>query len=173
MQLERTNELLQVIASIGVMIGLLFVAYEIRQNTILAKAEAISAMQSGWEAISISEYESNIGELRAKSLLEPENLTDAEIYALSAWLSANVTQIDRLIEVERGGLGYGMNSSEMVQLLESLFDSFLNNRFGRAWYMENRFWMDPVIADVWDRKIEEGQSSSSDSYTTRIRERLQ
>lgn len=92
MQISRVNEKLQFFAAVGVLAGLILVAYEIRQNNDLAEADAVRAMLAGWQQIAVSEYATDISNLYIKSLEEPENLTPAEIGKMSAWLTAVMNQ---------------------------------------------------------------------------------
>ena len=168
------NERLQLFASLSVLIGLLIVAYEVRQNNVIAEAEAVTAMQTGWETIGISEYETDIGELRAKSINDPENLTEPELYKLDGWLSAITVQYDRRLEFEERGLGYGNTDAgyDTATAIEGAFEHYINNRFGRAWYIENRGWLDPVITDIWDQKMKERTPDSGYNYAEQLKERI-
>ena len=175
MRFSELNERLQLLAAVGVLAGLLMVAYELRQNNTLARADAIRSVSAGWETLSISEFESDIATLRAKSFAEPENLTLAEIHKLSSWLTAVQTQYDRLLEMYDHGLW--VDSGDMVddpsfQIADG-FEFYLNNPFGRAWYLENRNWMDPKIVEIWDRAMEDSPNNSSSDYSERIKARLQ
>ena len=165
-------ERLQLFASLGVLVGLLLVAYEIRQTNVLAEAEAVLAMQSGWELISISEYETDIGELRAKSINDPESLTEPEVFKLNGWLTAITTQFDRRLELDERGLGYGNAEFDVAREIEGAFDYYLNNQFGRAWYIENRGWIDPVITDIWDEKMKDDAPGSEFNYAKRLKDQI-
>ena len=166
------NERLQLFASLSVLIGLLIVAYEVRQNNVIAEAEAVTAMQTGWETIGISEYETDIGELRAKSINDPENLTEPELYKLNGWLTAITLQYDRRLEFEERGLGYGNAEYDTATEIEDGFEHYINNRFGRSWYIENRGWLDPVITDIWDQKMKERMPDSGYNYAEQLKERI-
>jgi hypothetical protein len=171
MQTSKLNERLQLFASLSVLVGLLLVAYEVRQNNVIAEAEAISAMQSGWELLSISEYETDISELRVKSLNEPENLTEPEIYKLTSWLVAVTTQLDRQIEFAERGLTYG-GGADLEYEIEAAFGFYVNNRFGRAWYVGNRNWIDPKITEIWDDKLLDDPSFGDGNYARHLKELL-
>ena len=175
MRTSRVNDWLQLLASMGVLAGLSLVAYELHQDNVLARAEAVRAVDAGWETISISEYESDIGEIRAKSLAEPENLTLAEIFKLNGYLIAMQTQYDRLLEMDDAGLW--IDSGDLVDdpayQIADAFNIYLDNRFGRIWYIENRSWMDPVIVEIWDREMQRSANEKSSDLTERIMEKLQ
>ncbi len=177
MRVSELNERLQLLAAVGVLAGLLLVAYELHQNNTLARVDAIRSVEDGWETLSISEFESDIATLREKSLTEPENLTLAEIHKLDSWLAAVQIQYDRMLEMYDAGLW--VDSGDMVddpsfQIADG-FENYLDNPFGRAWYLENRHWMDPVIVEIWDRALEDSSNSpgSDNSESECIKARLQ
>jgi len=55
MQSSKLNSYLQVLASVGVLIGLLVVAYELRQNTAIAAAEHSRELHLAW--IGVASFE--------------------------------------------------------------------------------------------------------------------
>jgi hypothetical protein len=171
----KLNDSLQLAGSLSILIGLVFVAYEIRQNNILAEAEAVEAMQTGWELVSVSEYETDISKLRVKSLIEPENLTDSEVYELSSWLYVITLQLDRRIEFAERGLTYGGSEIgiEPASEIASTFDFYFNNRFGRAWYADSRSWLDPKITEVFDQKLQDDLPVNDGNYGPYLRELIQ
>ena len=95
MNTERLNEWLQIAASAGVIVGLLLVAYEVRQSNVYASAEAVRSSITGWQDISVSEYETDIATLYVKAFEDPHNLSKAELFKLNAWLTAIVNQYER------------------------------------------------------------------------------
>lgn len=165
---------LQLFASLGVLTGLILVAYEIRQNSDLAEADSVRAMLVGWQQISYSEYETDIVNIQVKSIEDPENLTAAEIGKLSAWLTVIMNQYMLTFSMHERNLGYNyedMDSGPEMELVGG-FESFFGTRFGRAWYMENRNWIDSEIIEILDRELEATPPQSSVSYIERIRSRL-
>ena len=67
MKISRFNDGLQLFASVGVLAGLMLVAFEIRQNNDLAEADSVRAMLVGWQQIAMSEYETDSTILVIKS----------------------------------------------------------------------------------------------------------
>jgi len=175
MQTSKINEWLQLIASIGVLAGLLLVAYEIRHNSNLAEAESVRAMLEGWNTILISEYETDISALRVKSISDPENLNADEIYKLNAWLSVVATQIELNFEMHNRSLGYheGEITDDPVFEAKDNFNYYLNNQFGRAWYAENRNWIGPQTKEVWDRAMQESPREPNDTWLQQFRQRIE
>ena len=105
MRKSRWIDGLQFFASLGVLAGLILVAYEIRQNNDLAQADAVRAMLVGWQQIAISEYETDIVSIYIKSIEDPENLTPAEIGKMSAWLTVVVNQYMLTFSMDERDLG--------------------------------------------------------------------
>jgi hypothetical protein len=53
-------------------VGLLLVAYELRQNTNFAKAEAERSLISDWADVTRAQFEIDIMDLYVKSIEDPE-----------------------------------------------------------------------------------------------------
>jgi hypothetical protein len=165
---------MQLIASVGVLAGLIMVAYEIRQNNDLAEADSVRAMLVGWQQIAISEYETDIVNIHVKSIEDPENLTAAEIGKMSAWLTVVMNQYMLTFSMNERSLGYNYGNMDNGPEMELVggFEYYFGSRFGRSWYMENRGWIDSEIIEILDREMEARPVQSSVSYFERIRSRL-
>jgi hypothetical protein len=174
MRKSRWIDGLQLIASVGVLAGLILVAYEIRQNNDLAEADSVRAMLVGWQQIAFSEYETDIVEIYVKSIEDPENLTPAEIGKLSAWLTVVMNQYMLTFSMDERDLGYNYGDVDNGPEDELLggFESYYGSRFGRSWYLENRGWIDSEIVEILDREMEARPVQSGVSYFERIRSRL-
>ena len=171
MQNSRINDWLRLIALVGVLVGLFFVTYEIRQNNELAQAESIRALFMGWQPILASQYETDIGNLYVKSLEEPENLTPTEIFKLSGWLSTVMNQYLLTFAMYDRGLGidYDEELNGAESDLVSSFDYYFGNRFARAWYLENRVWFSQQVVEIMDREYGARQIETDENLVERIR----
>ncbi len=165
---------LQTFTSVSILVGLILVAYEIRQNNDFAEADAVRALTVGWQQISMSIYETDIASIRIKSIEDPQNLTSAEILKMSSWLSLIVNQYSLEFSMDYRNLGYDYSDvpNGTEQSLVGGFDYFFGNRFARSWYLENRFWIDTEIVEIMDREYEARPIQSGASYAERIRSRL-
>ena len=83
MSSSKLNNNLQILASLAVVAGLILVAYEVRQNNVLARAGAVREVLMSWQPVHAAGFETDIAALNVKSLAEPENLTPDEIHRLS------------------------------------------------------------------------------------------
>ena len=133
MQNSKLNDWVQIFATIGVLIGLLLVYLEIRQNNELTNAEARVQRLVSWEEFTRFEVETNIRELVVKSVESPEELTDAEILMLDSWLWNIVSIYQQGIAMQQFGL-----ADDQTPDLEDAARFYFNNRFGRAWFEVNR-----------------------------------
>ena len=174
MRKSRWIDGLQFFASLGVLAGLILVAYEIRQNSDLAQADSVRAMLVGWQQIAFSEYETDIVSIHVKSLEDSENLTAAEIGKLSAWLTVVMNQYMLTFSMNERSLGYNYEDKDNGPEMELVggYEYYFGSRFGRSWYMENRGWIDSEITEILDRELEARPAQSSVSYIERIRSRL-
>jgi len=174
MRKSRWIDRLQLFASLSVLAGLILVAFEIRQNSDLAEADSVRAMLVGWQQIAYSEYATDIVNIHVKSVEEPENLTAAEIGKLSAWLTVIVNQYIITFEMHERNLGYNyadMDNGPEMELVGG-FEYYFGSRFGRSWYIENKYWIDSEITEILDREMEANPAQSSVSYIERIKSRL-
>ena len=171
MQISKVNEWLQLVASIGVLIGIILVAQEIRQNNELAELTTWNNLYQGWEVISMSEYESDIHELFVKSIENPEDLSTVDMMKLGSSLTAIV-------------LAYGQNSTAYFDygLTDDPTEDFIfaaqqyfSGRFARSWFVENKPWLEvyiPEMTEVIGREIEATPVETSYGLVERIRSRL-
>ncbi len=165
---SKTHDWLQLVGSVGVLLGLLMVAYEIRQNNKLAEAEANRAMYDGWEVLSIAEFETDIMDLYVKSIESPQELSSNEMLKLNAYYTALMTQYDRQSEMFDRGL---QPKDPTIDLIDS-FDIYFGSHFSRAWYSEARVWIEPRLVEVIDREMTARPPKSSSDYIDRIKSQI-
>ena len=170
MQISKINSWMQLIASIGVLVGIILVARELEQNNVLAEAETVNDIYKGWENIYQFEYQNDVGSLFIKSIEQPEDLTNSEIMRLDAWLNMIVGVTARQASMYfRYGLAYDP-SEDLVTTAHFYF----GGRFARAWFWENEEWLDlePQVFEIIRREIEARPADSNFEYLEAIRSRL-
>ena len=150
MNSAKLNDWIQIIAAIGVIGGLLLVAYELRQNTEHAIGESVRVLYAEYRTIIKSEYESDIADLLVKGIEQPESLTDAEIIKASAYLTALVGFYDQHYSLSK----LGVVKSDGLQSLEGEVDFVLTSKLGRAWFADNRNWMQDEVARAIAQQLE-------------------
>ena len=168
MRVPKLNEWLNFLASIGVLAGLLLVAYEIRQTNSVVFAEARGNLLSDYQALSMSAYGPEIGGMFLKSIEEPDQLTDEEIFKLSEWLTATMS-----IYNKQAVLYYQFGwAADPTDDYEVAVDYYFGGSFARYWYLENKYWLDPNLVEIIDREIAANSVSEVWQYSRRIRSQL-
>ena len=161
------NDRLQLFASVGVIIGLIMVAVEIRQNSEIARTDTFVAILEGWNALTIAEFESDIGVVFEKSMEAPQDLTTAELHKLGAWLQS-MTQIWQL-QME-------LNQTIVTSVLQDEIGEevfyFFGNHATRAWYKENRYWMTDEMLEILDTQIAANPLGGDKAYFDRMKESI-
>lgn len=151
MKLSNLNDYLQLAASVGVIIGLGLVAYEIRENNAIAYQQAVSSNWQNWTVLGAAEFESSVSEIIAKSMSKPEEVSLAEMVKLNFWLSAQMTAWEQdLATIRLAGDPTTGVVEELVEEVPVLF----GNRLTRGWYMENKYWLSPEYIEAIDSALE-------------------
>lgn len=149
MDTSKISDWLQIIASIGVVLGLLVVTYELRQNTAFAEAEHARYAYGMWIDVTSMELDSGIGEIVVRSVDDPNSLTKADKFNLSSWLVAIVTVYnhgDRALE-----LGI---ASPQAGIIDADVRYFFASEYSREWFNVNTHWMRPRVAETIARVID-------------------
>lgn len=156
MNTSKLNERLQIAASLGVLVGLLVVAYEIRQNTTVAQAEHSRAIYSMWVNLSGLELESEVDEALITAIENPEQLTAADKFKLNSWLTAVVSVYDYTV-LERN-LGVGLIEPAIA---EEDARYYFASQYARDWFEFNKRWINPGTAEIISRVIEESPTAKT------------
>lgn len=153
MDSDRLNSWLSLGANIGVLVGIIFLAVEIRQNSDLARLQfaedRITTLQQGELAV----FGDSIATVWEKSVLDPGSLSLAETRMLDAYLVFQLTNATRILELEQSGL---LQNGETEQYLKSNLPFFFDTEFAKAWWeIEGRTWRpelvklaDPIIREI-------------------------
>jgi len=168
MKASKVGEWLQVIGSFGVLAGLILVAIQIQQNTVLVRAELLSNASDAWISIDASKQSERFAIVLAKSIVKPQELTAEEILELDGYLFTYIDQLDRDSDLYDMGV-FDTPPESLVR--GSLYDYF-GNEFARAWWAETKWKFDPEIVDVIDRELESISVSQDIDYLERIKARL-
>ena len=150
MNTSKLNEWLQIAASVGVLIGLLVVAYEIRQNTTVARAEHSRAIYSLWVDLSGVDLDNGVAEAFITAIENPGQLTAADKFKLSSWLTAVVSVFDYTT------LESDLGASEIPSTIdEDDARYYFASEYARDWFEFSKRWINPANVEVISRAIEE------------------
>ena len=133
MNTSKFSDWLHIVATIGVLLGIIFVAEELRQNNELARAQSVRDLYFEWQDIYRFSYDNNVDSLIYKSVEQSEELSDAEIRKLSSYfdmiMGAQLAQASMQL---RFGLAY-----DVMTEAPAIAEEFFSSPFGKAWFYEN------------------------------------
>ena len=164
MDADRVNKWMSLGASLGVLAGIILLAYEINQATLTTRAEIINSYQDRWVTIDLSWQDPEIAAAWAKALEDPNELTLTEMIQLNGFMWSYFDHIDsnRLL----WALGVLDDRSQTPE--EVIYDNayiFLGNKFSQAWLEENRENIGPRTMEIVDQVLSEVTAEDTlDSY---------
>jgi hypothetical protein len=163
MHKESFNQWLSLIANIGVMLGLILVAYQIRQDVELTKVQLFSDATSSRKEWNQAMLGSDPMNVVMKSIEVPSEPTLAELHVMDAYLVGAVNELRRLELLEAAGLDVNVE-------VEGLHHFFFGSRFAKAWYEEFR---DPdYLPYHYDEQIRATDDKWIESFFERVIARL-
>ncbi len=168
MKASKISEWLQVIGSFGLLAGLILVALQIQQNTVLVRAELVSNASDAWINIDASKQSESFASVLAKSIVNPQELTTAEILELDGYL---FTYIDQLVR-DRDLYDLGVFDTPPESLVQGSLNDYFGNQFARAWWAETKWKFALDIVEVIDKEMQSISVSQDIDYIERIKARL-
>ena len=161
MKYQKLNHWLQVSANIGIVLGLVLVGVQLKQNSDLLKTQLLYEESQRAIELETSFIGENGADVWAKSLTEPENLSLAEQRVMEAVLWSFVEQLRATQMLAELGL-LADDEWRLRVRAESAF--FLANEYGMAWWENyssgNNALSVDLVAAINDRLGE-----VDDSYT--------
>ena len=150
MKSKQLNDWLQVLATIGVVAGLAFVALELRENSKVATEQGISAMSGAY-----SNFLSRLDDPSARDVLiramqeSAEFSLEESLQLASLYLALlNGAEADFVIGESRG-------LSSDISVTDALSSTvWLSNRHGRAFWKNARVVYMPEFAALVDRAMD-------------------
>ena len=104
MNSEKINQRLTLAANVGVLIGVIFLALEVRHATDMAQAQMADAAVAGHNELNLALIsDPQVARVFVVGLYEPSNLSDAEAVQFAAWMRAYVNQNLRLRRMNQLG----------------------------------------------------------------------
>jgi hypothetical protein len=145
----KSNYWLNLIASVGVLIGLALVATELRQNNELAEAETVRSLWETDNELRKFELQTDILPVLITSINEPFSLTDQEIVRLDGYLSL-ILQHQLTIATMRDSYGLAASETTIEAQSADIVDTYLRGRFARGWFAASEYWISTWHADLVD-----------------------
>jgi len=146
MKSKQLNDWLQVMASIGVVIGLMFVALELRENSRVATEQGISAMSGAY-----SNFLSRLDDPSARDIFVRAMEEDSE-FSLEESMHLTSLYLELLNGAEADFvIGESRGLSSDISVTNALSTTiWLSNRHGRALWASSRILFTPEFAALVD-----------------------
>jgi hypothetical protein len=105
MNVDKLNSWLGVVANIGVIFGIVFLAMEVRHASNTTQAEVLDSVADGFNALNVMVIsDPRVARVWIVGLYEPKNLSDTEAVQFAMFLRSLVNQIERLRSLNLLGL---------------------------------------------------------------------
>ena len=152
MKTEKLNEIVQLAATLGVIVGLGLLIYEIRENNAIAYEQSVATTLTNWIDVTIAEMQPEFADAFSKSMTNAGELTLSEKVILNAWLTMVIVAYQQ--EIESSYLtGSSDDVEELLLEIAGAVPYLFGNKFSRDWYVENRYWIPGDIVKEIDREL--------------------
>lgn len=131
MNYEKLSKWLQVSANIGIVLGLVLVGLQLRQNSELARIQLLYEESSRAVELESKVIGEQAAEVWAKSIERPEDLTLAEIRIMEALLWSFLEQLRGTYRLAELGL---LSDEAWRSRAESEVTFYLSDPYSRAWW---------------------------------------
>ena len=171
MDTDRVNRWMSLGASLGVLAGIILLAYEINQATLTTRAEMISSHHDRWVTIDLSWQDREFAAAWAKAMEDPKELTLTEMIQMNGFMWSYFDHINTNRVLWEMGVLDDLSSTP-EEIISSNTYIFFGNKFSQAWLEENRENIGPRTMEIVDQVLSELTADETlDSYI-RIKTRI-
>ena len=168
MKFDKLNQWLQVTANIGIVLGLLLVGVQLKQNSDLLKMQLLYEESQRAIELEVQVVGENAADAWAKSLTDARNLTLAEQRVMEAILWSFVEQLRASHMLAELGL---LDDEEWRARLDSDAGFYLGNPYGRAWWQNfsvDSTTLAPELVEAVNARLERTDTNFTLIYSRRI-----
>jgi len=145
---DRTNRWLTLAANIGVLLGLIVLIFEVRQNAALTRLSQETGRAAMFAQIELSLATPAASAAWMKAIHAPEDLTDSELRMAETQLVAIMQQWDTLISMEQEGL---VDRARVKMHIRNTAPFFFGSRFAKRWWEREEIgWTGTPMFEVAD-----------------------
>jgi hypothetical protein len=158
MNSEKINQRITLAANVGVLIGLIFLALEIRHSSDMAQAQMADSAVAGHNELNfVLISDPQVARVFVVGLYEPSKLADAEAVQFASWMRAYVNQHLRLRRMRQLGFKSAEEGDDEIRQLARMLSTpggalFLeSNRdvFPKYLFQEIQPFLGQVSKDDW------------------------
>ena len=140
-------------ANVGVIASIIFLALEIRQNSILAQMQFADDRRAAFQQGALALFGDSAAEVWEKSIEDPASLSLAELKVMDAYLYFQLANSMRVFRQEQAGL---LENGATESYMQANLPFYFNSKFAKAWWrVEGTTWQedfvrlaDPIIRDT-------------------------
>ncbi len=131
MDTSKLGSWLQVSANIGIVLGLVLVGVQLKQNSDLTRIQMLYEESNRVIELELQVVGENGADVWAKSIEDPENLTLAEVRIMEALLWSFVEQLRGTYRLAQLGL---IEEDDWRRRVETEVTFYLSDPYSRAWW---------------------------------------
>ena len=144
MDSSRLNNWLSIGGNLGLLAGLVLVAFQISQNSELTRIQLVHDSWLANQMMQLALAGENPSASWAKAIVAPETMTDEDLVVLDWIMKANWSRAARIDAMEDLGLQtFNPQAPALVTVEE-----YLGNAFGKAWWDTGRRFPIPRVEQV-------------------------
>jgi hypothetical protein len=154
---DRVTRWLTLAANIGVIVGIVFLVLEMRQNRAIATAQVRLEYAAAWRSVDESRQDGSFADVLTKSIEKPEELSRNEVVQLDAYYSG---VLDQMMSAQTASTA-GLRESTFADVAKTIGAIYFSNEFARSWWTQVRSdWSDPPeyeFQKIMDEAIMSGE----------------
>ncbi len=128
---DRLNRWLTLGANLCVVLGLVILIVEVRQNAELTRAAMETGQNDALTQVELSLANPDVSAAWVKSIRAPESLSDVEIRVVESHLVAVMLQWDHMFNMEKIGL---VSRAEARRHIQNVAPFYFGSRHGKNWW---------------------------------------
>ncbi len=169
MNLPKPKSWVTLLANVGLLAGMMLVAYEINQNSQLARMALVNEGNVASNQFWANLMGENPAQVIGMALECPEAMSYSDFFAMDAYLFTGMNLLYRNYELAKEGI---FTEEDWQEQVEGYTSWYIGNQFGRAWWHEEgRNFFEEDFVNYVDKQLE-GTVKDSYDYYVAVRTRL-
>jgi hypothetical protein len=166
---DRLTRWLTFGANLGVIVGIVFLVLEMRQNSAIASAQVRLDYAAGWRSVDESRQSESFAKVIVKSIESPEELSLIELVQLDAYYSG---VLDQLLSAQIASTS-GLRETPFADVAKSVGTIYFSNEFARSWWTQIRSDWSSATENGFQEIMDEAVVTGETGRARRIYEGIQ
>lgn len=165
------SQAITILANIGVLASVVFLAIEIRSNSTAIRQQEIGALGDQGQALNLASGGADWAALAVKGYYEPQDLTLVELRQLTALLGVRASILRRSYSAYKNGV---LEQDDWDSRLEST-PIYFGTSIGRVFWdhLKADYTSDPDFVDAVDNALRTSATVPDDKWLLELQERVQ